>query len=81
MGAYNIYEAKTSLSKLVDKAMAGEEVIIAKAGTPMVRIVPLEKERRPAKRKSGRNYSGITYIGADFDDPLPDEILRGFGYK
>lgn len=81
MAAYNLYEAKTSLSRLVEMAASGEEVIIAKAGKPMVKLVPVTKERKPKARVSGRNYSGLTYISEDFDAPLPDEILRAFGYK
>ena len=81
MAAYNIYEAKTSLSKLVEMAAAGGEVIIAKAGKPLVKLVPVSKEKKLKARTSGRNYSGITYVSDDFDAPLPDEILKGFGYK
>jgi prevent-host-death family protein len=80
MAAFNIYEAKTSLSKLVERAAAGEEVIIAKAGTPMVRLVPV-KAKVAKKRKSGQNTLGITYISEDFDAPLPDDMLKAFGYE
>ena len=79
MAAYNLYEAKTSLSKLVEMAAAGDEVIIAKAGKPMVKLVPVPVERKPKKRRSGQNLLGVTYIADDFDAPLPDEILRSFG--
>lgn len=81
MAAFNIYEAKTSLSKLVERAAAGEEVIIAKAGTPMVRLVPVVKAKTAKKRESGQNSLGITYISEDFDAPLPDEMLKAFGYE
>jgi prevent-host-death family protein len=81
MAAFNIYEAKTSLSKLVERAAAGEEVIIAKAGRPMVRLVPVVKAKAAKRRKSGQNSLGITYISEDFDAPLPDEMLKAFGYE
>jgi prevent-host-death family protein len=80
MPAFNLYEAKTSLSKLVEKAAAGEEVIIAKAGKPMVRLVPVEAETKE-KRDSGKNFLGVTYIAPDFDEPAwTEEELDEFGF-
>jgi prevent-host-death family protein len=73
----NIYEAKTHLSALVEKAAAGEEIIIAKAGKPMAKLVPLE-QTTVAPRKFGQNVLGISYIAPDFDAPLPDDILEDF---
>ena len=73
----NIYEAKTHLSALVEKAAAGEEIIIAKAGKPMAKLVPLEQATM-APRKFGQKVLGITYIAPDFDAPLPDDILEDF---
>lgn len=71
----NLYEAKTHLSELVERASAGEEIIIAKAGKPRARLVPLAEKREP--RKPGA-LKGQIWIADDFDDPLPPEILRGF---
>ena len=71
----NLYEAKTNLSKLVDRAAAGEEIIIAKNGVPLARLVPLEQ---PSPRQPG-GWEGRVTIADDFDAPLPDEILAGFG--
>lgn len=71
----NLYEAKTHLSELVERASAGEEIIIAKAGKPKARLVPLEKISRP--RKPGI-WKGRVWITDDFDASLPDEILNGF---
>ena len=79
MTTVNIYAAKTQLSALVDKAAQGEEIVIAKAGKPMAKLVPLEKVEQ-APRVPGQNVLGITYIAPDFDDPLPEDILRDFGY-
>jgi prevent-host-death family protein len=76
----NLYEAKTQLSQLVEMAARGEEVVIAKAGKPMVRMVPVETAEKPKKRISGTNDLGVTYIAEDFDAPLPDDILEAFGY-
>ncbi|HEY4219099.1 MAG TPA: type II toxin-antitoxin system prevent-host-death family antitoxin [Gemmatimonadaceae bacterium] len=69
----NIYDAKTRLSELVERAAAGEEVIIAKAGKPLARLVPL----RVAERTPGRG-AGKIKIAPDFDAPLPDDVLRDF---
>jgi prevent-host-death family protein len=72
----NLYDAKTHLSKLVERAAAGEEIIIAKAGKPKARLVPYEAPRK--KRVGGQNLLGITYIADDFDGPLPPEIQKYF---
>jgi prevent-host-death family protein len=72
----NLYEAKTSLSKLVDRAAAGEEIIIAKAGKLKAKLVPYQPPRK--KRRGGQNLLGITYIAEDFDAPLPPEIQKYF---
>jgi prevent-host-death family protein len=73
----NIYEAKTHLSALVEKAAHGEEIVIAKAGKPMAKLVPLE-QKVLSPRKFGQNVLGITYIAPDFDAPLPEEIIADF---
>jgi prevent-host-death family protein len=81
MPAFNLYEAKTGLSQLVERAAKGEEVIIAKAGKPMVKLVPVVEEEKPVgKRQFGQNTMGITYISPDFDEPLwTDEELEEMG--
>ncbi len=80
MASFNIYEAKTSLSKLVEQASAGEEVIIAKAGKPRVRLVPVDAEPKE-RREWGKNFLGVTYIAPDFDEPAwTDEELDEFGF-
>ena len=71
----NLYEAKTRLSKLVDEAAAGGEIIIAKAGKAKARLVPLEKARR-ARRPGG--WEGRLWIAEDFDEDLPADVLAGF---
>jgi prevent-host-death family protein len=72
----NLYAAKTNLSKLVERAAAGEEIVIAKAGKPKAKLVPYEAPRK--KRVGGQNLLGITYIADDFDGPLPPEIQKYF---
>ena len=72
---YNLYEAKSSLSRLVDRAAGGEEIIIAKYGKPLARLGPLRQ--RVARRKPG-GWEGRVFISEDFDDPLPPEILSAF---
>ena len=75
METVNIHEAKTQLSKLVERVRAGEEIILAKAGEPVARIVPYVQTRLP--RKPGA-LKGKIRIGKDFDAPLPDELLAAF---
>ena len=78
----NIYDAKTQLSKLVDKASKGESFIIAKAGTPMAKLVPLSEGAEPKKKKFkfGTMKGKITILPG-FDDPLPDWLLDAFEGK
>jgi prevent-host-death family protein len=71
----NIYEAKTQLSKLVERASAGEEIVIARGGRPMARLMPLA--RSTGRRQAGA-YRGQMWIAPDFDE-LPDEVLSAFG--
>ena len=70
----NIYEAKTHLSELVDRAEGGEEIIIARAGRPVARLVPLHA---PARRVPGE-WRGKVWMAPDFDGPLPADIQRAF---
>ena len=74
----NLYEAKTHLSELVERAARGEEVVIAKAGEPRARLVPLAPPRRP--RRPGA-WKGRIVIGPDFDAPLPDDVLDAFDQR
>jgi prevent-host-death family protein len=71
----NIYEAKTNLSRLVERAAQGEEIVIAKAGKPKAKLVPYRSQK---KRGGGANLLGITFIAEDFDDPLPPEVQAAF---
>ncbi len=75
MGTVNIHEAKTHLSKLIEKAVAGEDVIIAKAGKPLVRLTALE----PPPRKSRIGFlKGQVTVPEDFDTMFQEEIEEMF---
>jgi prevent-host-death family protein len=71
----SLYEAKTQLSRLVDRAAAGEEIVIAKSGRPRARLVPLEDTRPMRVPGKGK---GRWRVSKDFDAPLPDDLLGGF---
>lgn len=73
----SLYEAKTHLSELVDRAAQGQEIIIAKSGKPKARLVPLVPTNTRRLRKPGKG-KGRGWIAADFDAPLPPEVLRLF---
>ncbi|MBS1799579.1 MAG: type II toxin-antitoxin system Phd/YefM family antitoxin [Acidobacteria bacterium] len=79
MATYNIYEAKAHFSKLVDEATHGKEVVIAKSGKPLLKLVPIEK-KTGARRIGGQNLLEITYIAPDFDAPMSEEELKDWGY-
>jgi prevent-host-death family protein len=71
----SLYEAKTNLSRLVERAAAGEEIVIAKSGRPRARLVPLEDTR--GLRVPGKGKGGWR-VRRDFDAPVPDDVIRGF---
>jgi prevent-host-death family protein len=75
MRMVNIHMAKTHLSRLVAEVAAGEEIVIAKAGKPLARLLPFEPRREP--RQPGL-MKGKIWIADDFDDPLPEEIMAAF---
>lgn len=71
----NVHHAKTNLSKLLQRVAAGEEVIIAKAGVPIAKLVPIAAEN--GKRQLGL-YRDKIWMAPDFDGPLPDDVLASF---
>ena len=75
MKQVNIHQAKTALSKLVKPAEAGEEVVIARAGKPAAKLVPLTEVR--GRRRLGL-LDGRFKIPDDFNAPLPESVLRAF---
>ena len=73
MEIFNVHDAKTHLSRLLDRVAQGEEIIIAKSGRPVAKLVRMAVEpRRPGRLK------GRIRVGPEFDEPLPDEILSVF---
>lgn len=73
--AVNIHEAKTHLSRLIRRVLAGEEIVIAKSGRPVAKIVPIGSglaQRSPGTAK------GMLRVSEDFDAPLPRELQREF---
>ena len=72
---YNLYQAKTSLSQLVDRAADGEEIIIAKSGKPMARLVPF---RSSSEKRQPGGWEGKVFMSEDFDEPLPPNLLEAF---
>ena len=77
METVNIHAAKTQLSRLVDAAAAGQEIVIARAGRPVAKLVPLASPAVSPRRVLGA-MAGHLRGPADFDTPLPDEVLDGF---
>jgi prevent-host-death family protein len=75
MKMVNIHDAKSQLSELVELAVTGEEVIIAMAGTPMVRLVPIQADNAP---RAGGQWKGQVRIAQDFDK-LPPDVADAFG--
>jgi prevent-host-death family protein len=73
MGVFNVHDAKTHFSRLLDRVAQGEEIIIAKSGRPVAKLVRVAAEPRKPGRLKGR-----IRISPDFEEPLPDEILAGF---
>ncbi|WP_421760565.1 type II toxin-antitoxin system Phd/YefM family antitoxin [Devosia sp.] len=80
METVNIHDAKTHLSRLVDRVAKGETVIIAKAGKPMVKLVPLEQPAVDTSRRLG-GLEGRFKIPDDFDTMMADEIAEMFNGK
>lgn len=75
MEIVNVYEAKTHLSRLLDRVLAGEEIVIGRSGTPVARLVPIPPAE-PTRRVLGA-WRGRVHITADFDD-LPEAVAVAF---
>ena len=74
MTEVGVHEAKTHLSKLLNRVLAGEEITISRGGKPIARLVPVA---RSPKRWLGRDR-GLFEVPSDFDAPLPDDVLESF---
>ncbi|WP_428376552.1 type II toxin-antitoxin system Phd/YefM family antitoxin [Lichenicoccus sp.] len=77
MQTVNIHAAKTQLSRLVEQAAAGEEIVIARAGRPVARLVRLEAPAPGTRRRLGM-LAGQLRAPDDFDAPLTDDLLASF---
>jgi prevent-host-death family protein len=77
----NLYEAKTQLSSLVERAAKGEEIVIAKAGKPMARLTAVTAAKQAPKplRKFGQNLLEITYMADDWENDIPLEYFQDAG--
>lgn len=75
MTTVNVHEAKTQLSRLLERVLQGEEIVIARYGQPVARLVAVAE--RPARRAPG-SAEGRVSLSQDFDDPLPEEVLESF---
>ena len=75
MTTVNIHEAKTHLSRLLKRGAAGEQIVIARAGTPIARLSPYKDQGR--ERVAGRDR-GLFTVPEDFNAPLPDEVIETF---
>jgi prevent-host-death family protein len=71
----NIHEAKSQLSKLIESALAGEEIVIAKAGKPLVKLIPYEENKQ---HRTPGGWEGQVIMSEDFDDELPANLLNLF---
>ncbi|HEX4080229.1 MAG TPA: type II toxin-antitoxin system prevent-host-death family antitoxin [Rhizomicrobium sp.] len=73
---FNIHEAKTNLSSLVAKAEGGEEIVIARAGKPVAKLVPVRASKNKRLDRRPGFLKDKILIGPDFDDPLPEMPLQ-----
>ncbi|MFH1763328.1 MAG: type II toxin-antitoxin system prevent-host-death family antitoxin [Gemmatimonadota bacterium] len=76
MKMVNVHRAKTELSRLLEAVEAGEDVVIARAGVPVARLVGVRTDERVPGR-----LAGVVRLGEDFEEPLPPEIAGGFGLE
>ena len=79
LDSINVHEAKTHLSRLLERVERGEEIVIARAGKPVARLVAVQ----PVTKTRGMygKYKGQIWLSEDFDDPLPWDVFPGFPYE
>ncbi|EKD69970.1 MAG: prevent-host-death family protein [uncultured bacterium] len=71
----NIHEAKTNFSKLINRVLKGDDIIIARDGKPLVRLIAYSET---VSERHGGQLRGLIKISDDFDAPLPDDLLKQF---
>ena len=74
----NVHEAKTQLSKLLAEVEKGGEIVVARNGRPVAKLIPFPKPAK--KRLRVGNWKGRIWISPDFDAPLPEDVLKDWGY-
>ena len=75
MATISVYNARAEFSRLIERALAGEEIVITRRGKPAVRLVPVEEARKP--RKPGA-LKGLFEVPDEFFEPLPHDVLEAF---
>jgi prevent-host-death family protein len=75
MATVSVNNARAEFSRLIDRALAGEEIVVTRRGKPAVRLVPVEEA--PPRRKPGA-LKGLFEVPESFFDPLPDDIIEAF---
>jgi len=75
MASISVYQARAELSRLIERALAGEEIVITRRGKPTVRLLPVEQPQPP--RKPGA-LKGLFEVTDAFFEPLPDDVLEAF---
>lgn len=78
MSIVNIHEAKTHFSQLINQVLQGKEIVIARGGKPLVKLIPYSEKIEP---RLGGQFKGLMTINEDFDDPLPNEFVETFYNK
>lgn len=78
MRTVNLSKSDTELSRLVDETLAGEEVVITREGRPVAKLVPVEGDTPRKRERRFGLLAGQVRIGPDFDDPLPEEMMKAF---
>ncbi|MGH2595092.1 MAG: type II toxin-antitoxin system Phd/YefM family antitoxin [Actinomycetota bacterium] len=76
MDSVNIHDAKTHFSKLIERVVLGEEIVIARAGHPVAKLVPIVPDSHARRPGSAR---GLFVVPPDFDAPLPDDVISEWG--
>ena len=71
----NIHDAKTHFSRIINQVLQGDDIVIARDGKPLIRLIPYSEE---ANVRRGGQLKGLIEISDDFDAPLPPEILKQF---
>ena len=75
MASIGVHQARAKLSRLIERALSGEEIVITRRGKPVVRLLPVEQ---PAPRRKPGALKGLFEVRASFFEPLPDDLIEAF---